>query len=217
MSTIRASRVFHRPTTPARAAGLAVLVWLLASPAAFAQYKVVGPDGKITYTDRPPVGTKAQPVSGGAAHASMPSTNVPYELRPVVSRFPVTLYTSANCAPCDSGRALLKQRGIPFAERTVSSPDDQAMLKRNEGIESVPLLRIGGQQIKGFSADEWNSYLSTAGYPEQSKLPSSYTHPAPTPLAPRAAASGAEGEPSAPATPSVAPPATGSSPSRFRF
>ena len=40
-----------------------------------------------------------------------------------MGRFPVTLYTSTNCAPCGAGRTLLASRGIPFSERTVATND----------------------------------------------------------------------------------------------
>jgi glutaredoxin len=187
---------------------------LLVTGVAQAQYKVVGPDGKITYTDRPPVGTKAQAVGSGSGGGAVPTGNLPYELQQVVTRFPVTLYASSDCAPCDSGRALLKQRGVPFVERTVSTPEDSAAFKRIEGVTDLPVLRIGGQQLKGFEADEWNGYLSTAGYPAQSKLPSSYSYPAPSPLSPKAAATDTR----QPAATSPAPtPSTGSAPSGFRF
>jgi glutaredoxin len=180
-----------------------------------AQYKVVGPDGKITYTDRPPVGTKGQPVGSGSTGGGVSTGNLPYELRQVVSRFPVTLYTSTDCSPCDNGRALLKQRGVPFVERTVSSTEDAEALKRLEGLSNVPVLRIGGQQLKGFSADDWNGYLTTAGYPAQSSLPAGYSNPAPTPLAPRRAA---DTSPAAPReqnqTPAVP---SGTTSSGFRF
>ncbi len=187
---------------------------LLLAGVAQAQYKVVGPDGKITYTDRPPTGAKTQPVSTGTGGGGVATGNLPYELRQVVSRFPVTLYTSADCSPCDNGRALLKQRGVPFVERTVSSTEDADALKRLEGMSNVPVLRIGGQQLKGFSADEWNGYLSTAGYPEQSKLPASYSNPAPTPLAPRQAAD--RSAPPSESNPTPAAP-SGTTSSGFRF
>ena len=74
---------------------------------ALAQYKVVGPDGRITYTDRPvvaPPGGQIQPMRAAAAAAAAARAPLPLELRAVAERFPVTLYTSADCPPCDSGR-----------------------------------------------------------------------------------------------------------------
>ncbi|MEX8494485.1 DUF4124 domain-containing protein, partial [Sphaerotilus sp.] len=41
---------------------------LLLAGSASAQYKLVGPDGRVTYTDRPPAGAAARPP--GAANAA---------------------------------------------------------------------------------------------------------------------------------------------------
>lgn len=213
----RAQKALPRSTRSATGLALGLCLLVAAAPAA-AQYKVVGPDGKVSYTDRPPAGTKAQPVSSGSAGGGVPTSNLPYELKQVVSRFPVTIYTSSDCNPCDNGRALLKQRGVPFSERTVTTSDDLAALKKAEGVDNLPVLRIGGQQLRGFSSEEWNSYLTTAGYPAQSKLPANYSAPAPTPLAPKptATASDRAGN-QAPANSTSPSPSTGSSPSGFRF
>lgn len=163
------------------------LAWLALSLAAaspaWALYKVVGPDGKVTYTDRPPVDAKAQSVKAGASAG--PSTEgLPYALARVVSRYPVVLITSANCASCEAGRQLLKARGVPFAEKTVSTPEDALALSSQEGTDQVPVMRIGGQQVQGFSSTEWNSYLDAAGFPAQSQLPAGYKNPPPISLAP---------------------------------
>lgn len=221
MVNSRVLRVSTRSLLPAACAlgiGLCAAVLLLAATPAQAQYKVVGPDGKVSYTDRPPIGTKAQPVSSGSAGGGVSTNNLPYELKQVVSRFPVTLYTSSDCGPCDNGRALLKQRGVPFAERTVSTSDDLAALKRAEGVDSLPVLRIGGQQLKGFSSDEWSNYLTTAGYPTQSKLPANYAAPAPTALAPKPSSTATDTTNNQPSTSPANPsPSNGSAPTGFRF
>jgi glutaredoxin len=130
--------------------------------------------------------------------------SLPFELRQIVSRFPVTLYTAEKCAPCDSGRNYLRQRGIPYAERTISTQADADAMQRTEGGTELPLLRIGGQQIKGYSDGEWGGYLDAAGYPKQSRLPPGYKHAAAQPLAPREAT---PAQPPAPAPAQAAAPA----------
>ncbi|MDX9842270.1 MAG: glutaredoxin family protein [Aquabacterium sp.] len=161
------------------------LAWAGVSSPAWAQYKVVGPDGRITYTDRPPVDRPAQPVKSSGSAGS--NAALPYALGKVVASYPVTLYTGSNCAPCDAGRNLLKSRGIPFTEKTVNTSDDARALQSREGTNQVPVIRIGSKQIAGFEQGEWTSYLDAAGYPSQSALPPTYRHPAATPLAPAAA------------------------------
>ena len=156
-----------------------------------AQYKVVGPDGKITYTDRPPTqaGNQVQPLrpGGGPVGPIVPPANtaLPVELRPVVARFPVLLYTSADCAPCDAGRKLLLERGVPFKERTVGSDDDLAALQRLTAGRTVPALSVGAQALRGFQESDWQATLDLAGYPRESRLPRGYQPPPATPVVAR--------------------------------
>ena len=133
-------------TTLATRCGGWLLLWLAAS--ASAQYKVVGPDGRITYTDRPPAGAVARPL--GAASPSTPAAELPYTLRQAAARYPATLYAAPDCAPCDSARALLRQRGIPVREFTIERAEDVAELQRREGRIELPILRLGAQRLQGF-------------------------------------------------------------------
>jgi glutaredoxin len=142
---------------------------------AFAQYKVIGPDGKITYTDQPPTDGKAkvQPFKAGTA-SSGDDVALPYATAQAARNFPVTLYTQDGCGPCDSGRTLLRARGVPFEEKTVSSNSDLAAFKAINKDGQLPVLSVGREQIAGYEASRWNSALSTAGYPANTLLPSGY-------------------------------------------
>ena len=182
-----------------------VLSWPLV---AAAQYKVVGPDGKVTYTDRPPPQTsgKASALPPAAGDAGTANAGLPFELRQVASRYPVTLYTSAGCDSCDVGRQYLRQRGIPYVEKVAGGNDGEALV-RATGSRAIPALTIGGQVLQGYSADSWASYLDAAGYPKQSRLPGSYTPPPPSPLvAARPAAAEVAAPVPAPPPPEPAPP-----------
>lgn len=182
-------------------------------------YRIVNPDGSVSFTDRMPANAdKATVLSPGSKAGSASSVALPLELRQIAARYPVTLYSSDNCGPCDAGRALLNVRGIPFAERTVNSADDTDALQRISNSVSLPLLTIGGQQIKGFSEIEWTQYLDAAGYPKMSTLPANYRQPVPTPLVqvqkPGAAAKPEEVPPPAPVEPTpISPP----NPAGIRF
>ena len=156
--------------------------------AAAAQYKVVGPDGKVTYTDRAPAVPEGRVIPLGARATTAPSAqaDLPFDLRQIAARYPVTLYASANaCEPCESARALLRQRGIPYAERQVVTTEDSDALERLSGGRDVPTLTIGSQTLRGLASDAWNAYLEAAGYPRESRLPSSYRNPPATPIVER--------------------------------
>ena len=184
-------------------AACAAITALAAAAQAQQVYRIVGPDGKVTFSDRPPAGgaesTQSSSSQGSGSSSGGGNDALPYQLRQVAARFPVTLYTSSDCAPCNSARNLLVNRGVPFTERTVASNDDIDALKRLSGESSLPFGTIGGQQIRGFSDTEWSQYLNAAGYPAQSQLPPGYRRPAPTPLV--------AARPAAPATETAASPA----------
>jgi glutaredoxin len=147
-------------------------------------YRIVGPDGRVTFSDQPPLDAKSKgaPTAPAAGSPSNGGGGLPFELRQVANKYPVTLYTGTDCAPCGSGRAYLMSRGIPFAERTVTTPEDAQALQRLAGVNSLPLVTIGGQQIKGYSDAEWGQFLDAAGYPARSVLPPSFRNSAATPL-----------------------------------
>ncbi len=186
-------------------------------------YRSVDSNGKVIFSDQPPA-ANAQPatprggvstVEGGGAIGGLP-----YELQQVTQRYPVTLYTRDDCAPCDTGRALLNTRGVPFNERQVKTSADVDAFQRLSGDTSMPLLTIGGQQLKGFSDTTWSQYLDAAGYPKSIRLPAGYRNPAAQPMVAQQAA------PTAPAatavtspTPAVPPPAapSPSNPAGIRF
>jgi glutaredoxin len=148
-------------------------------------YRIVAPDGRITFSDTAPRDANTRATVATAVPmpgASVDNSALPFELREAANRYPVTLYTGASCAPCGSGRAFLSGRGIPFTEKTVTTNDDIDALKRLAGAPSLPFLTIGGQQLKGYSESEWGQFLDAAGYPKTSQLPASYSAQPATPL-----------------------------------
>lgn len=187
-----------------RLAALAALVGTacLWGAAVHAQvYRIIGPDGRVTFSDRPPAEGNATP----APSVPLPPTvagapaGLPLELRAVANRFPVTLYTGRDCAPCDAARAFLASRGVPFSEKTVTTDADLRALRNLSGAPNLPFATLGGQHLLGFSGSEWSQYLDAAGYPKTSVLPPAYRNPPPTPLV-------AVETPRRPAQPSAAAP-----------
>lgn len=206
-----------------RTAALGFVLGLVSiSAAAQGVYRIVGPDGRVSYSDQPPPAANARPAATGAPGAAGgANVPLPFELRQVVGRYPVVLYTSAECAPCNSGRNLLNARGIPYSEKTITTFEDAEALKRLSGQTSLPVVTIGSQQIKGYSDGEWTQFLDAAGYPKQSALPTAYRRAAPAPLvavtpaAATAPGTTAQTQPTEAPAPSVAPPVT--NPAGIRF
>jgi glutaredoxin len=198
------------PTAASRAV-LALALAVIALPA-LAQFKVIDADGKVTYTDRVPSASEGKIVSlGDRAVVAQPAAEaeLPFELRQAVLRYPVTLYVTSNaCEPCNSGRQMLKQRGVPFTEKLVVTSEDSEALERLSGAREAPTLAIGTQVLRGYAIETWSAYLDAAGYPRESKLPSTYQYKAAAPVVDRrdATTARAEARPEArPALPSPSP------------
>ncbi|MEQ1535169.1 MAG: glutaredoxin family protein [Burkholderiaceae bacterium] len=153
-------------------------------------YKSVDKNGRVTYSEVPPL-----PGSGDKLTADpAASVSLPYALQQVVSRYPVTLYTTADCGPCINARLMLTQRGVPFAERTISSNEDIAAYKKLNIDNNFPLATIAAQQLKGYEETEWTKYLDAAGYPKSSTLPRNYKNAEATSLTPKKVVEKAEKE-----------------------
>ena len=130
--------------------------WCSVPAPALAQYKIVAPDGRVTYTDRPPADASLRITTLGRRvrrpPAPVPGRTLPAELQRIAARFPVTLFSADDCPPCDTGRELLRQRGVPYTERRIASNDDVAALERMVGGRTVPALTVGGQALRGYSS-----------------------------------------------------------------
>jgi len=199
----------YRPRHAALLAAAAVLALLPVLASAQGIYRIVGPDGRVTFSDKPPTSSeKATALSpSGRSSDGGAAGELPFELREAMNRYPVTLYTGDNCEPCGAARSLLNRRGVPYTERTITTAQDIEALKRLGMEATVPTATIGGQRLKGYSEGDWSDYLDAAGYPKSSRLPSGYRNAAASPLV------SVPDAPAAPAArPAAAPPATPSAP-----
>ncbi len=188
----------------------------LVAVAAQAQYKVVGPDGKVTYTDRAPSPTEGRATPVGREPGRASDASLPFALRQVATRFPVTLYTTKECGEaCALGRSLLARRGVPYVERIAETNEDREAWPRIVGGSEAPVLKVGEQTLRGLAPPAWEETLDVAGYPRQSMLPANYAQLPAVPLTER--------RPPPPPQERAAPPAVaaqpnnGSNPSGIRF
>ena len=171
-----------------------IFPWAIAALAAIAGatasaqtsvYKWTDAEGKVHFSDTPPPASVTKNITerriGGR---ELDATQLPYATQLAMKSNPVTLYTAPECgAPCDEGRALLGDRGIPYTERNAqASQADADALKKAIGALQVPALLVGGGALKGYSASAWNGALDSAGYPRT--LPPGTLAPKPVIAAP---------------------------------
>lgn len=194
-----------------------VFLLTLAAGAQAQLYKSTGPDGKVTYSDIPPAKGNVTQQKTGAGISDV-NDGLPYEVAQAVKNSPVTLYSSEKCIPCDDGRKMLNERGIPFSEKTIKSNEDIAALRKVTSENQLPILTVGRNKESGFSSPAWGAALTAAGYPETSRLPKTYRNAAPVAAAPGVTAPGKSAAPAAAsASNGDSPPAAGNAPPGFRF
>ncbi|WP_301100293.1 glutaredoxin family protein [Propionivibrio sp.] len=143
---------------------------LLTATVASAQttYRWIDKDTGLTvYSDQaPPAGAKQ--VVKMTGEERFDDQQLPYTTRQAAEKFPVTLYTTANCVEaCKQARGLLNGRGIPFTENMLKNDEELAELaKKLDGEATVPTLFVGRQSLKGLEYSAWNNLLDLAGYPK---------------------------------------------------
>lgn len=138
------------------------LALALAAPTAQAElFRWVDADGAVTYQDQPP----PEEVTG-ASMVKLPALGRSRKNQ----KPPVTLYRTADCAPCDYAARFLKRRNVDVNEIDVSSDlDKQKELKEKAGSLSVPTIVLAGKVIKGFTPSWLTSELDAAGYTSSGK------------------------------------------------
>lgn len=148
----------------------AVLLATSTLASAQATYRWVDPaSGRTVFSDQPPPPSVKQSTKRELPEASN-EIQLPYATRMAAEKFPVVLFTSADCIEaCKQGRALLNGRGIPFKEKMLQAADspEAEELKRLIGEQlSVPVMVVGRQSVKGFAAESWHNLLDLADYPK---------------------------------------------------
>jgi glutaredoxin len=149
-------------------------------------YKWVDAQGKISYSDQPPppalevkdLSKTVNTLGAGLAQ----NEPLPFDTQQLVARSPVVIYTSKGCGPCESGRNLLRGKGIPFTEKTVDNTDDLKALGAQFNAQTLPVLTVGKKSINGFGASQWSDTLAEAGFNESTAVPKTYVNGAASPL-----------------------------------
>ena len=101
MPTMNNLNISSPSTRLARLAAVALLLGGV-TVGALAQYKIVGPDGKVTYTDKPPTPQDIRPSKGSAAPAA--NGGLPFETRQAMTKYPVTLYSTKYAVGAQTGQ-----------------------------------------------------------------------------------------------------------------
>jgi len=147
-----------------RAALLLTVIAFSSVPLAHAAklYKWVDKDGNVSYQDRPPPSRAGDRVEEKTLRGrTAPGTD------DAARKSPVVLYSAPKCASCDTARAYLKKRGIPFAEKSVEGDRQlQEELIQKAGGLAVPTITVGSKVMQGYLESLLEGELDQAGYPK---------------------------------------------------
>jgi glutaredoxin len=128
-------------------------------------YKWVDEYGNVTYKDTPPtdenIKYKEKDISGGNTVEGSGADEA-------AEKFPVVMYSTPSCSPCNAAKAYLQSRGVPFQDKNVEGNGDlQQELKKKAGEISVPTILIGSKVMKGYVQSLLAGELDAAGYPKE--------------------------------------------------
>ncbi|MGO1369894.1 MAG: glutaredoxin family protein [Senegalia sp. (in: firmicutes)] len=71
----------------------------------------------------------------------------------------VTVYTSSTCPHCTSAKEYLKEKGVDFTEKNVTT--DSAARKEliQKGYMGVPVIIVDGEEMVGFDKNRLEELL----------------------------------------------------------
>lgn len=154
------------------------LFCLLALPVSAADlYKLVGPDGKITYTDKKPANQGQSKNVVTVIHAKVSDFNPPPGLGNLTARTKtyaanrsgsstasggLRVYTASWCGYCKREKAFLKKRNVDFEEIDIDTPQGQQEYAAIGG-NGVPVSIANGKRMDGFTEAAMEQFLNEAG------------------------------------------------------
>jgi len=151
---------------------LSAALLLAMAPAQAQQYRWIDKDGRVQFTDAPPPPWAKDVRRTNITPAKPAAPPLPFEVARANKDFPVTVYTSPNCAEiCETVRGALNKRGVPFKEVQVWNQETADELKKVSGALEVPTMLVGRQALAGYEQAAFDALLDNAGYPRAGTVP----------------------------------------------
>ncbi len=133
-------------------------------------YKSIGPDGKVVYSDHPPVGARIEKTM---QFTNLPSTSLPASASSYAEQLrrtqasPVTaasagvvLYSAKWCGYCKQAKAYLASKNIAYQDFDIDTREGMTAYVQAGGGKSIPLLVASGQHVQGFSPSAYDELFA---------------------------------------------------------
>jgi glutaredoxin len=136
-------------------------------------YKSIGPDGKVRYSDRPPLDGRLEKTM---KFENLPASALPASAASYMENFRKThpdngsvappptatvLYSATWCGYCRKAKAWLAGKGVPYQDIDIDTPAGMAAYARTGG-GGVPVLQAKGQTVRGFSSAAYDAVFAGA-------------------------------------------------------
>ncbi len=176
MPTVRGPRFVFPERTQHLLRAVTIIGLALPAPASGdTVYKVVGPDGEITYSDKPP----ANRARGDTLEfRNLPSSPLPAEVlrfreqleksaqgRVSAARAPrtsdVALFTASWCSHCKRAKAHLAAAQVRYFEYDIESAEGMRAFINAGVSRGVPLLVAGDQRVQGYSVAAYDRFAAS--------------------------------------------------------
>jgi len=136
---------------------LLICMTLLAAPtvAGAGVYKWVDENGKVHFGDQPPADADKQEIKGRiSTYSASPVSSAP---APAANAAPkVTMYSTSWCGYCRKARQHFRANNVDFRELDIEKNSRANREYKKLGGQGVPLIVVGTQLLKGFSADRFD-------------------------------------------------------------
>ncbi|MCY7388497.1 MAG: glutaredoxin family protein, partial [Burkholderiales bacterium] len=129
-------------------------------------YKVIGADGRVTYTDRPPADGKSTTALqfADAPVSKLPDSVLKYQAelakgmqdrlaqaKRMDNSGPTTLFSASWCGYCTQAKAYLRTKVISYREVDIDTPSGGRADLEAGGPRGVPRVMAAGQRLSGVS------------------------------------------------------------------
>ncbi len=121
-------------------------------------HKWIGPDGRVSFGDKPPPGFESEQLHirtfNGTPDVKAADTSVGAN---------VVMFSTTWCGVCKRAKEYFNAKGIAFTEYDVEKSDTgRTEYKRLNG-RGVPIILVGDRRMDGFSAQQFEQMRQPAG------------------------------------------------------
>lgn len=140
-------------------------------------YRSVDAEGKIIYSDKPPASAKVERQLNivNAPASPLPESVLRYQSdleksmkkRLADAATPYAgvslLFTTKTCGYCKQAKAYLAQKGLPYQEHDIETPDGMKVYASTGGGRSgVPVLVQNDKRVVGFSQQIYDAFFGSS-------------------------------------------------------